>query len=359
MIPFLIFLAAVCAYFAIFCMISRKPSLTIPSRDLLICAAHSDDCVIMGAEMAYGSLKEGYSVRILFLTCSAEIAESDMAGKRAAEAIKAWGSVNVPRENIRFINLPQSRIGGAPQYSDDDLERASGDIEDALNAMPEGSYVILPAEGETHVDHISVRQAAIGAARRLKRGDLTFFETPEYNLYLSMAQDPLRVVEKIARSIPYMEKLMGRESVFSGFPRGAPGSVFRDSPNRLDFKISMFDHFISQNPELLRAYFSSKSRYRALDVFSEPNPLSEKRYFKILSRNSDFSVVMFLLLVFGLAGTASHAVFDRFGGGGFEIGHLISLILMAAILAFGVARRRLTFSFLVGAMLVGLLAGLQ
>ena len=54
-----------------YCVLARTPKpLRDPACHVLICVAHSDDCVIIGAEYAYGAIRNGLSVRVAYLTCS-------------------------------------------------------------------------------------------------------------------------------------------------------------------------------------------------------------------------------------------------------------------------------------------------
>src|SRR5262249_18303239 len=68
-----------------------------PPRHVLICAAHSDDCVIVGAEYAYGAIKNDLSVRVAYLTCSGPNPEAEISRTRTAEALKAWSTLGVPK----------------------------------------------------------------------------------------------------------------------------------------------------------------------------------------------------------------------------------------------------------------------
>src|SRR5260370_35832010 len=105
-----------------YCVLARAPRsfLDLP-RDVLICAAHSDDCVIMGAEYCHGAVKSGRSVRIIYLTCSGPHSEADISRTRRAEALAAWSALGVHEENLTFIDLSESPVRGPLSYSDRDL----------------------------------------------------------------------------------------------------------------------------------------------------------------------------------------------------------------------------------------------
>ena len=76
-----------------------KP-LRDPACHVLICVAHSDDCVIIGAEYAYGAIRNGLSVRVAYLTCSSPHPDlRDRPDKRergTGSMVKAWRSEGKP-----------------------------------------------------------------------------------------------------------------------------------------------------------------------------------------------------------------------------------------------------------------------
>src|SRR5688572_15985961 len=84
-------LAAIAAG-GVLAVIGRPKSFVGAPRPVLICVAHSDDCVIAGAEYAKGALAAGLSVQVFYMTCGADTVGSELAAIRRMEAIAAWRS---------------------------------------------------------------------------------------------------------------------------------------------------------------------------------------------------------------------------------------------------------------------------
>src|SRR5262249_48321593 len=159
---------------------------------VLICAAHSDDCVIIGVEYAYGAIQQGFSVRIAYLTCSGPDPDAEISRIRRMEALAAWSSIGVPHDNFTFADLTQSPIGESARYSDQDVARAREIFKTLILSLPKDAAVIVPADGESHVDHGTVRKICLEAILDAKREDLIVYESPEYNGFLSLLHCPER-----------------------------------------------------------------------------------------------------------------------------------------------------------------------
>ena len=119
-----------------------------PARHVLICCAHSDDCVIMGAEYAYGAIQNGLSVRIAYLTCSGPNPDAGIARTRRVESLGAWSTLGIPKENFTFINLSESPAYGPPNCSDQEIAFAKETLRMLILSLPENAAVIIPAQGE-------------------------------------------------------------------------------------------------------------------------------------------------------------------------------------------------------------------
>ena len=107
-----------------------------PPHDVLICCAHSDDCVITGAEYACGTIRNGLSVRVVYLTCSAPHPDSEIAKIRKAEALAAWSQLDVPEDNFTFIDLSESPVRGPLSYSDKGLANAEENLKTLIRSLP-------------------------------------------------------------------------------------------------------------------------------------------------------------------------------------------------------------------------------
>src|SRR5262245_2836584 len=89
---------------------SRPRLLEQPFRDVLILAAHQDDCVIMAGEYAIESISAGKQVRVVYLTCGDREIGSQRAQTRMQEAIASWREIGVDEGNLEFLGLVNSPL---------------------------------------------------------------------------------------------------------------------------------------------------------------------------------------------------------------------------------------------------------
>jgi LmbE family N-acetylglucosaminyl deacetylase len=233
-----------------------------PPRHMLICAAHSDDCVIMGAEYAYGAIQKGLSIKIVYLTCSGPHPNSEISQTRKAEALAAWLSQGVSEDNFVFINLRESPVRGPLSYSNKDITQAMDVLTKVMVGLPRDAAVIVPARGESHVDHRTIRQISLQAVESSRRQDLIVYETPEYNSFLSLLYCPRKTIRAILCHIPLFGRFIPPFVGPSNFINGSLGSIFRDTPARLAEKKRMLSYFSSQDAVLLARIFGHETRYR-------------------------------------------------------------------------------------------------
>jgi LmbE family N-acetylglucosaminyl deacetylase len=247
-----------------------------PPREVLICCAHSDDCVIMGAEYAYGAIQNDLSVKVAYLTCSGPRPSAKISRTRTAEALAAWSALGVPKDNIAFLNLSESPVSGPAAYSDQDIQRASDIFKTLIASLPKNAAVIVPAQDESHVDHRTVRKITLRAIIELKRDDLLVYETPEYNAFLSLVHSPKRTIRTLLRRVPSLNRFIKSYAGPASFVSGSSGFVFRDTPNRLAKKKELLTYFPSQDSDLLIRFFGYETRYRrlaCLECLREPSRL--------------------------------------------------------------------------------------
>ena len=266
-------------------------------RHSLICAAHSDDCVIMGAEYAYGVLQHGLTVRIVYLTCSGPNPDAEISKTRRCEAAAAWAGFGVPLENLSFLELNNSPLSGPPSYSHEDLELARGRLRNIIDSLPGESAVIVPAEGESHVDHRSLRDITLQAVSSLNRSDIVVYETPEYNQYLSMVHSPRRTVRTILRHLPLMNKVLPPYVGPASFVSGNAGFSFTDTPKRLHKKRELLEYFPSQNVKLLLKHFGHVTRYRRLIPESDAVPRGRTTWIPAFGCRADSSVLVYAFVI--------------------------------------------------------------
>jgi LmbE family N-acetylglucosaminyl deacetylase len=220
----------------------------------------------VGAEYAYGAIQHGFSVRIAYLTCSGPNPDAEISRIRKTEALAAWSTLRVPHENFTYADLTQSPIGESARYSDQDVARAKEIFKTLILSLPNDAAVIVPADGEDHVDHGTLRKVSLEAIGDSKREDLIVYESPEYNGFLSLVHCPERTARTILRHLPLLGRLIKRYAGRSNYFGGPPGFVFRDTPKRLAKKKELLTYFSSQDGELLNYFFGYETPYRRLEL---------------------------------------------------------------------------------------------
>jgi LmbE family N-acetylglucosaminyl deacetylase len=288
--------------------LSRRPrSLDGPTAPALVFAAHPDDCVILAGAYGIRAREEGQTVRVVYLTCGAETPELPRARTRKQEALKAWGSIGVPAEDITFLDRPEHGVDAVFTWDERDRATALSRIEESLRAMPTGATVFIPAAGEAHVDHRVLRQVTLEAWQRSGRTDLKFMEGPEYNAYLSVVQSPAKVWQTMLPGIPGMSRLVdSRRSAWAGFPSGNGSSALPPRETRLERRRELLRAFSSENGELLVRLFGWYERYRSIKdpergLADEP----PRGYLKVGDRQRGFSALLALLVLAEIAAVAA------------------------------------------------------
>lgn len=320
------------------CLARARPGDFAPDPgDLVVCAAHSDDCAIMAGEMAGPLLEAGHRVQIVYLTCSGHGPDDPEAKTRAAEARACWAHAGLAEGDLHFLDLPQSPVRGPRSYDAAALEAAQARLAGIFAALPQGAMVLMPAAHESHIDHRAMRTAA----RAALPGGLRAYEVAEYNPLLSMMQVPGRVLNRMTRALPGLNRLLAHSHGAAGFAGGGPGAVFRGDPGRLAFKHALFEFFPSQDPALLRVHFGAPARYRALSA----DGLGWR--FDWLEGRADWSVAVLAALILGLA----------FGAGLALPGGWVLAAALAGVAALAGLRRKPALAALCLALLAGVAAG--
>ena len=280
-------------------------------RHVLICCAHSDDCVILGAEYVYGVVRRGLTVRIAYLTCSGPTANSDIAKIRKAEALAAWSALGVPALHLSFMNLSESPVRGPLAYTGKDIEVARRTLTEFICSLPQNAAIIIPAEGKFHVDHVIVRNVALNAMANAKRDDVVIYESPEYNAFLSLEHCPEKSVRAILRSVPLLNRLIRPYAGSATYVSGPPGFVFRDTRDRLAKKKELFRYFSSQNPDLLARAFGYRSKYRIFRPSDKPREPSRRLCVLAFGGCCGPSVLALGIAALGVAFLTTHELANR------------------------------------------------
>jgi hypothetical protein len=237
--------------------------------DVLILAAHPDDCVILAGDYAIDAARAGRRVDIVYLTCGDVRPGTDLAERRKKEAFAAWALAGVPPERFTFLDLPQSDVDAASAQRPEELAAAKARLEDLLKAAPAGAAVFFPAAEESHVDHRVLRRLALEALAEAGRSDLRPREAAEYNTVYSLVGGPGRAIGLLLDALPLLGRLRrsGPRPSDAGFagpgprPRRRPADAARDT-----LKARMLRCFASQGADKVVAYFGAPGAWREVDV---------------------------------------------------------------------------------------------
>lgn len=249
---------------------ARPRVAQVAGPELLVLAAHPDDCAVVAGELAQVFLARGARVRLLYLTCGAESPTSDRARTRRGEAIAAWAALGVPADSITFLDFPHTDAESV--FTSQMRVQADANISVALRDAPPGAVVVVPAAGELHLDHRALRDAAIGAIRAASRSDLSVIEAPEYSPYLSIRHMPALAARFLLGALPGAGRLAGTAPDRGpGFFSGDPGCVLTPDPLRLGRKCTLLRGFASENSgDVLVRLFGFPDRWRECDL-GEPD----------------------------------------------------------------------------------------
>jgi LmbE family N-acetylglucosaminyl deacetylase len=328
-----------------------SPSIdTARARDLLILAAHPDDCAIVAGEYAQVMLAGGCSVRVVYLTCGSRLQDDDRGRARREEAIAAWAIAGVPPENLIFLGYPHTdaATGAAPTPAM--LDEAVGRLADIFRSLPLRARIFFPADGESHPDHRSLRDVALKAFQRVGRQDVETIEAPEYNPYLSLARSPARSLLYVIARLPLICRLVDRQKFVPppSFFEGPPGLVLPPDSDRLATKCRMLRRFTSENQnDILVRHFGFPDHYRPFDPSATSNAATGKWFMRIGDRFLSPGIITWwltlwtmLLVLLYLAGKWKVRWLGAeglFGNSAWAIG--ITAFVGVALLSFALIRR--------------------
>ncbi|HET6582598.1 MAG TPA: PIG-L family deacetylase [Nannocystaceae bacterium] len=322
--------------------VQRRPrALTDPARDVLIVAAHPDDCVIMAGGYALHALAQGRRVTVYYLTCGADRSEPERAATRRAEAIAAWGMAGVPADALVFGGLPEQGPDDTEARTHDDLARARREIERLMRGLSNGAALFVPAATEEHVDHRLLRRLALEALRATGRRDLAVYECAAYNAYISFVQAPHRALREALSAVPGVARwFRGATHPWAGFGSGPPPVELPLSPERARRRRELLRAFASEQGDLLVQLFGASERYRPItdvaQALGEPQP---RGYLRMGGHYWSASALILLSAVLALVGIAA-ALFTAFLVLAFAAGPLaIGLAVALACVVAGTALR--------------------
>lgn len=261
---------AFCAVVIFWRLFVRPKAKHLKIRDALILAAHPDDCVITAGEYGIESLKAGNTVTIVCMTCGDIDADSAYAKTRRSEMLLAWSKAKLPPENIVFIDAPESKMQGPVNQDNVWQSKIEQIISNTILSLPIKSVVIMPAAGESHIDHRTLRKLAINAVLTSNRHDIEVYESPEYSNYCSLICNPFGTIKNLLRIVPGARRIAKHINFDTLYPHYA---TFRFGVWRLPFdeqrfnlKCEMLKYFKSQGSEKMVEYFGRPDIYRSINV---------------------------------------------------------------------------------------------
>lgn len=236
------------------------------SRDLVLFAAHPDDDAIMAGEFATEAAQDGRHVEIVMLTCGDREPGTDRAGARQQESVDAWASVGVARTRVHLLGARNSPLGGESLIDDQSRKALRATIVGILETLPKKCCVIIPAAGECHVDHRTLRALVIDVVNFVDRDDLRVWETPEYNPFYSLARCDTKSVRYLVSMIPIAGRCLPRLNVppRPGFPSGGRGFVLEPDETRFAQKLQMLRFFKTEGPSTLIRHHGRPDEFREI-----------------------------------------------------------------------------------------------
>ena len=249
----------------------RRPicsPLQVDGADTWIWGAHQDDCVILGGEFALETLQKGGQVHIVYLTCGDKDPNSKRARVRRTEAIHAWASAGLEEGDLTFLDLPESSLEELTRIDDHSLKTTRAAITRLLAQVPVDSVVIVPAAGESHVDHRLVRALVLDAAREQRRS-LRILEAPEYNRYFAIRYSPSRTARFLVESLPGGGRILSLRALRNlapSFPNGAGTLMLPPDDERLQRKRELLMRFESEDGDFLARTFGFRDKFRVVDL---------------------------------------------------------------------------------------------
>jgi LmbE family N-acetylglucosaminyl deacetylase len=308
LLPVALFVVGLAAYRA-----ARHPRVDVaPPRDLLILAAHPDDCVVLAGESGIEAARAGRRVEICYFTCGDGTPGSPLARTRREESFAAWSLAGVSPDRFRFLDAVQSDVRADAQQTPEELDRIQRELDAIVRSAPAGAVVILPAGGESHVDHRTIRRLALEAGRRSERPDLVWREAAEYNPVYSLAHSPRRALRLVLESIPLGGRLIGPLALAdiraSFAERGPRPFLLPPDAARLELKRKMLRSFHSQDGAKMEGFFGHVDLYRTIDRFPPAGRAEFAGLLRLGDRRLSASMTALLGSLWAGAGTVAGAL---------------------------------------------------
>ena len=174
------------------------------------------------------------------------------------------------------------------------------ELEQIIRRSPPDTAVFIPAAGELHTDHRTLRRLALAALAAAGRSDLLVLESPEYNAYVSMTYDPRQAIRHIFSSIPILGRLTPREprKARAAFACGGASMILAPDAKRLARKEQMLRAYTSEDGDLLVSLFGHPDLYRQIADPEQAQRDSPRGYVQFGFRRVGASVIGLWLTVY-------------------------------------------------------------
>lgn len=342
-----------------------KPRIwSFPPTNLIVLAAHPDDCVVISGEYALWALAHGMKVDIVYFTSGSDDPASSRAKIRACEAFAAWHSVGVSGTSLHFLGYGQSPMNGACLLGESELDDATDSIKNIVLSAQAGTAIFVPAAGETHVDHRTIRRIGLKAISDSGRKDLLILEAPEYNSSLSLARSPDKVVQYVLKTLPLIWRFGGDilNSAFPGFICGRDAGYIIDDAAINSKKKAMLRYFVSEDGGKLVRHFGYLNQFRP--VTFPISPQDEKygiAFVRIGKYRFGLSVIglwfSIYLLTIGFFWQIPEKMTSIYPGSKLLF-PVCGILVMFLVYASNRARKRAELVLLYGSGIVGIIGGL-
>jgi LmbE family N-acetylglucosaminyl deacetylase len=170
----------------------KKIELLKP-QNILVFAAHQDDCVIQAGGAAIKNSKMGGKTTIVYLTVPSDIKYA-LIRKREAQA--SWNVLNDKNINLIFLEFISDRV-----WSEDKKVAAEKKII-AIIEKTKPDVVYIPLNEGGHQEHDVLNSMILNVINRFP--SIKVIQSAEYNPYYIMKNTPTKVLWFLVKLLPFV-----------------------------------------------------------------------------------------------------------------------------------------------------------
>jgi LmbE family N-acetylglucosaminyl deacetylase len=200
------------------------------ARQILILAAHQDDCVIQAGGLAILNIRLGGTVDIVYLTRPVMPAE---AAVRKIEADNSWQYLHSSAIHLKFLDY-YSVKNWTDKAKTDALTSIIAEIE---RVRPD--LVVIPLKEGGNPEHDLLNTLSREALASFP--DIEVLQAAEYNPYYIMSNTPTKILWFLAKMIPFIDH---KDPNYGLLPKNQQQLAMSDAD--LTTKIKMIEIFKSQ-----------------------------------------------------------------------------------------------------------------